>query len=100
VLNGTDRSALLEVHELTTRFAINGRVIHAVEGVSFSVAAGEAVGLVGESGSGKSTVLRSLLGLVNPPGRVISGEVLFHGRDLRNIPADELRRVRGGPRAS
>jgi oligopeptide/dipeptide ABC transporter ATP-binding protein len=96
VLNGTDRSALLDVRGLTTRFATNGRLIHAVEDVWFSLGAGEAVGLVGESGSGKSTVLRSLLGLVKAPGRVVSGEVLFHGRDLRTLPADELRRIRGG----
>ena len=96
MLNGTDRSALLDVRGLTTRFATNGRLIHAVEDVSFSVGAGEAVGLVGESGSGKSTVLRSLLGLVKPPGRVVSGEVFFRGHDLRTLAADDLRRIRGG----
>lgn len=96
VLNGTDRSALLEVRGLTTRFAMKDRLIHAVEDVSFSIGPGEAVGLVGESGSGKSTVLRSLLGLVSPPGGVVSGEVLFRGRDLRTLSADELRRIRGG----
>ncbi len=96
VLNGTDRSALLDVRGLTTQFGTNGRLVHAVEDVSFSVEAGEAIGLVGESGSGKSTVLRSLLGLVKPPGRVVSGEVLFRGRDLRTLPADDLRRIRGG----
>jgi oligopeptide/dipeptide ABC transporter ATP-binding protein len=96
VLNGSDRSTLLEVRGLTTRFATNGRLIHAVEDVWFSVGAGEAVGLVGESGSGKSTVLRSMLGLVNPPGRVVSGEVVFRGRDLRTLPPEELRRIRGG----
>lgn len=96
MLNGTDRSALLDVRGLTTRFATPGALIHAVEDVSFNLSPGEAVGLVGESGSGKSTVLRSLLGLVKPPGRVVSGEVLFRGRDLRTLPADELRRIRGG----
>ncbi|MBV9327235.1 MAG: ABC transporter ATP-binding protein [Chloroflexi bacterium] len=87
---------MLDVRGLTTRFATPGALIHAVEDVSFNLSPGEAVGLVGESGSGKSTVLRSLLGLVKPPGRVVSGEVLFRGRDLRTLPADELRRIRGG----
>ena len=95
--NGTDRAgALLEVRSLTTRFATDRGLVHAVEDVSFAIHAGEAVGLVGESGSGKSTVLRSLLGLVKPPGRVVSGEVLFRGRDLRALREEELRRIRGG----
>jgi oligopeptide/dipeptide ABC transporter ATP-binding protein len=57
---------------------------------------GETIGLVGESGSGKSTVLRSLLGLLKPPGRVVDGEIVFGGRDLRRLPEPELRTVRGG----
>jgi oligopeptide/dipeptide ABC transporter ATP-binding protein len=96
VRNGTDRSLLLDVRGLTTRFATDRALVHAVEDVSFSVRSGEAVGLVGESGSGKSTVLRSLLSLVKPPGRIVSGEVLFLGRDLLRLPQDELRKVRGG----
>jgi ABC-type dipeptide/oligopeptide/nickel transport system ATPase component len=96
VLNGTDRSTLLAVQGLTTRFATDRGMVHAVEDVSFTIRPGEAVGLVGESGSGKSTVLRSLLGLITPPGRVVSGEVIFRGRDLRTLPEAELRRIRGG----
>jgi oligopeptide/dipeptide ABC transporter ATP-binding protein len=96
VLNGTDRSTLLAVQGLTTRFATDRGLVHAVEDVSFTIRPGEAVGLVGESGSGKSTVLRSLLGLITPPGRVASGEVIFRGRDLRTLPEAELRRIRGG----
>ena len=95
--NGTDRpGTLLDVRGLTTRFATDRGLVHAVEDISFTIQPGEAVGLVGESGSGKSTVLRSLLGLVKPPGRVVSGEVFFRGRDLRALPDDELRRIRGG----
>ena len=96
VLNGADRSALLDVRGLTTRFVTDRGMVHAVEDVSFTIRRGEAIGLVGESGSGKSTVLRSLLGLIRPPGRVVSGEVLFRGRDLRTLPEDELRHIRGG----
>ena len=96
MLNGSHGAPLLDVRGLTTRFFTNRGAVHAVEDVSFTVGAGEAVGLVGESGSGKSTVLRSLLGLINPPGRVECGEVVFRGRDLRTLPEPELRRIRGG----
>ena len=96
VQSGPESDSLLEVRGLTTRFATEHGLVHAVEDLSFRVAPGEAVGLVGESGSGKSTVLRSLLGLVNPPGRVVNGEVLFRGRDLRTLREPELRGIRGG----
>jgi oligopeptide/dipeptide ABC transporter ATP-binding protein len=84
------------VRGLTTRFGTERGVVHAVEDVSFSIRRGEAVGLVGESGSGKSTVLRSLLGLITPPGTVVAGEILFRGRDLRCLDEQELRQIRGG----
>jgi oligopeptide/dipeptide ABC transporter ATP-binding protein len=70
--------------------------VHAVNDVSFHIRPGEAVGLVGESGSGKSSVLRSIMGLIRPPGQVVAGEVLFHGRDLRKLTDDAMREVRGG----
>ncbi len=85
----------LEVEGLTTTFdTADGRVT-AVDSVSFVVGPGEMVGLVGESGSGKSVTLRSILGLVHPPARV-AGAVRWNGRDLMQLPAAELRRVRGG----
>jgi oligopeptide/dipeptide ABC transporter ATP-binding protein len=87
---------LLDVRELSTRFATPRGTVQAVDGVSFSVEAHQAVGLVGESGSGKSTVVRSLLGLIKPPGQVTAGEVLFRGQDLRRLSQSELQRVRGG----
>jgi oligopeptide/dipeptide ABC transporter ATP-binding protein len=96
VLNATERAPLLDVRGLSTHFPTQRGMVHAVEDVTFSIQPGEAVGLVGESGSGKSTVLRSLLGLINPPGRVVSGEVIFRGRDLSGLGQDELRRLRGG----
>ena len=94
--NGADGPRLLDVRGLSTHFPSDRGIVRAVDDVSFWIRPGEAVGLVGESGSGKSTVLRSLLGLIKPPGRVVSGEVIFRDRDLLVLPEDEMRRVRGG----
>jgi oligopeptide transport system ATP-binding protein len=90
-------TVLLDVRNLTTRFFTSAGAVHAVDGVSFSLAAGEAIGLVGESGCGKSVTALSIMRLVpSPPGRVVAGEVLFDGRDLLKLSDAELRRVRGG----
>jgi len=88
-------SPLLEVRDLTTQFFTRAGVVRAVDGVSFTVEPGQVVGLVGESGSGKSVTGYSLLGLVDPPGRVVAGSALFQGRDLLALPAAALQRVRG-----
>lgn len=92
-LNGTSpdyHAPLLEVRDLTVSF---GKV-RAVEDVSLSIGQGEVYGLVGESGCGKSTLAYSLLGLVPPPGRIVSGAVRFRGRDLADLRYRELRRLR------
>jgi oligopeptide/dipeptide ABC transporter ATP-binding protein len=86
---------LLVVQGLTAAFPIAGRLVPAVNDVSFSIARGETLGLVGESGSGKSITAYSLLRLVPPPGRVTAGRFWFEGRDLSGLPDDEMRRVRG-----
>lgn len=86
---------LLEVSGLTTHFFTKAGVIKAVEDVSFTVARGEVLGLVGESGSGKSMTGYSLMGLVDAPGRVTAGRLMFKGRDLRCLSAEEMRRLRG-----
>jgi oligopeptide transport system ATP-binding protein len=87
---------LLSVTELAVRFDTRHGTVHAVDGVSFDVAPGEALGIVGESGSGKSVTVLSLLGLVpSPPGRLVGGRALFDGRDLLRLPGGELRSVRG-----
>ncbi len=87
---------LLEVRNLITRFYSNGAKIHAVNGISYTLDAGESLGIVGESGSGKSVGVMSLMGLIRyPPGRVEGGEVIFKGRDLLKLSADDLRAVRG-----
>lgn len=87
--------ALLDVQRLTTVFeAPAGRMV-AVDDVSFTLGAGETLGLVGESGSGKTVTALSLLRLVQPPGRIAAGRVGFEGRDLMTLPEEDLRAVRG-----
>src|SRR3546814_458687 len=85
----------LEVRDLKTHFFTRDGVVKAVDGVSFQVAAGEVLGLVGESGSGKTITGFSILGLVDAPGRIAGGEVLFQGRDLVPLPERERRKLRG-----
>jgi len=87
---------LLEVRELRTEFRTGAGLVRAVDGISYTVEAGETVAIVGESGSGKSVEALSILRLVpDPPGRIVSGEVLFDGRDLRALSEEQMREVRG-----
>jgi oligopeptide/dipeptide ABC transporter ATP-binding protein len=87
--------ALLDVRHLTTVFDVAGRALPAVDDVSFEVRKGETLGLVGESGSGKTMTALSILRLVQPPGRIAGGRILFEGRDLMTLAEREMRRVRG-----
>ena len=86
---------VLQVFDLATHFFTKAGVVKAVDGVSFSLAPGEVLGLVGESGSGKSVTGFSLIGLVDAPGRIVSGSVRLEDRELVGLPNDALRRVRG-----
>ena len=87
---------LLEVDNLKTYFFTRDGIVRAVDGVSFSVAAGETLAVVGESGCGKSVTSLSILRLIaSPPGRIVGGKVLFEGRDLLALSEDEMREVRG-----
>jgi peptide/nickel transport system ATP-binding protein len=87
--------SLLEVRDLVTEFHTRDGVLRAVDGVSFALEKGEVLGLVGESGSGKSVTGFSLLGLIDPPGRIAGGSVRFRGEELRGMPEEALRRLRG-----
>ena len=88
-------TATIEVRDLRTHFFTRAGVLKAVDDVSFSVNRGEVLGLVGESGSGKSVTGFSIIGLVDPPGRIVGGSVLYQGRDLAALPEREMRGLRG-----
>ena len=89
------QGATLEVRNLRTHFFTRAGVLPAVDDVSFSVSRGQILGLVGESGSGKSVTGFSIMGLVDAPGKIVSGDILFQGRSLTNMPEKELRKLRG-----
>ena len=95
---GADRKAekLLTVRNLSTHFFTPDGVVQAVDDVSFELGYGETLGLVGESGCGKSVTALSIARLVpNPPGRIVSGEVIFDGIDVLKMNDDEMRHLRG-----
>jgi peptide/nickel transport system ATP-binding protein len=85
----------LEVESLRTHFFTKRGVVRAVDGVSLRVAPGEVLGLVGESGCGKTVTGFSIIGLVDPPGRIVSGAVRFKGEDLAQAGEERLRALRG-----
>ncbi|MBC7479712.1 MAG: ABC transporter ATP-binding protein, partial [Pseudorhodobacter sp.] len=84
----------LQVSNLTTTFGHHGSAVTAVDAISFTVLAGEVLGLVGESGSGKSVTLRSIMRLM-PHQSSVTGQVLWQGRDLMAMTDAQLRKVRG-----
>jgi oligopeptide transport system ATP-binding protein len=88
---------VLEVSDLRTVFATRDGAVHAVNGVSFSIGAGELLGVVGESGSGKSVTMMSLMGLLpSPPAMITGGSILYRGREVREMTPPEMRALRGG----
>src|SRR5471032_1468636 len=91
----TADGALLSVEHLTTVFDTPNGPVPAVNDVSFEIRAGETLGLVGESGSGKSVTALSIMRLVQPPGRIAGGQLLFKGRDLLTLDEPSMRAIRG-----
>ena len=92
----THNGNLLEVKDLRTYFRTDDGTVKAVDGISFAVRRGQTVGIVGESGSGKSVTNLSIIRLIpDPPGKIVSGEILFDGQDLLLLPEEEVRKIRG-----
>ena len=90
--NGT----ILSVTDLKTYFQTEDGVVKAVDGITFKLKKGETLGIVGESGSGKSVTNLSVMRLIpEPPGKIVSGEIIFDGIDVRSLSIDEVRKIRG-----
>ncbi len=88
-------NTILEIRNLHVHFPINIGTVRAVQGVDLELRQGEVMGLVGESGCGKSTLGFSILRLLRPPGEIVEGEILYHGRDLARMEEKELLSLRG-----
>lgn len=87
---------LLTVEGLETQFRTREGIVHAVNGVSFSLREGETLGIVGESGCGKSVTVMSMLRLIpSPPGKVVAGKAIYQGKDLLKMSDEEIRHIRG-----
>jgi peptide/nickel transport system ATP-binding protein len=88
-------AALLEVRDLVVEFPTRRGTLRAIDSISFDIAPGEILGVVGESGAGKSLTGASIIGLLDPPGRIAGGEIRFEGRRIDRLPYEEMRRMRG-----
>ncbi len=89
------REPLLVVENLCVEFLTRHGALRAVNGISFTIAPGEVLGVVGESGAGKSLTGVAVIGLIDPPGRISAGTICFGGRRIDQLPYDEMRKVRG-----
>ncbi len=87
--------SLLQVKNLVVEFPTRRGTLRALDDISFDIAPGEILGVVGESGAGKSLTGASIIGLLEPPGRIASGEVLLEGQRIDNLPQEQMRRIRG-----
>jgi peptide/nickel transport system ATP-binding protein len=88
-------SSVLSVRDLRTHFALRSGTVKSVDGVSYDVGKGEILGLVGESGSGKSVSGFSIMGLIDPPGKIVSGSIKLNGRELVGLSEQDMRKIRG-----
>ena len=86
---------LLELKNLVVEFPSRHGTLRALDGISFEIAPGEILGVVGESGAGKSLTGASIIGLLEPPGRVASGEIILQGQRIDNLSDDQMRSIRG-----
>ena len=94
-MSDTPVEALLRVEDLHTHFRTRSGVVKAVNGISFDLPRGGSLGIVGESGSGKTVTSLSIMGLVEPPGHVVSGRIIFAGRDISHLPERDMQEIRG-----
>lgn len=92
----TNNGTILSVNDLKTYFQTEDGVVKAVDGITFTLKKGETLGIVGESGSGKSVTNLSVMRLIpEPPGKIVGGDIIFNGIDVRALSIDEVRKVRG-----
>jgi peptide/nickel transport system ATP-binding protein len=86
---------LLSVRDLIVEFPTRRGILRAIDKISFDIAEGEVLGMVGESGAGKSLTGAAIIGLLEPPGRIAGGEIYLRGERIDNLPAEQMRRIRG-----
>jgi peptide/nickel transport system ATP-binding protein len=87
---------VLAVKDLTVEYRVDKSIVHAVNGISFSIKRGETVGIVGETGAGKTTTALSIMRLIQePPGKIVSGKIIYDARDLLKLSDKEMRKIRG-----
>jgi peptide/nickel transport system ATP-binding protein len=87
--------SVLSVRDLKIEFVTRRGILKAIDGISFDIMPGEVLGVVGESGAGKSLTGTAIIGLIDPPGRISGGEVWLRDKRIDNLPAEEIRRIRG-----
>ena len=90
-----ENNILLDVQDLVTQFKLDDGILTAVDHVSFSIHRGETLGVVGESGCGKSVTAFSVLNLVSPPGKIVSGKIMFEGENLLEKSKHDMKKIRG-----
>lgn len=91
-----ETSTFLSVRDLAVEYTSEGKIIHAVNGISFDLERGKTLGLVGETGAGKTSVAKALLRILpDPPAKIVNGQILLCGQDLLRLPEEQMRKIRG-----